>query len=289
MKTRKLFSLALIAAIAAGFTSCDGPEEPKYTPAAAGSDAKIYFEAAQQEQFITSTTTEFPVMVYRAEEDAADEKVVSIITTWPDVNGTALQDFFEVPEHVTFAAGAAQAEIIVKVAADAMDWNKAYNLTLGVDPADGNAWLNTAATTIAVTKSSFTDWTLMGEGTYTFTQFFEGDEPVKVLSRYDQLNPDVIEYQVQWAVDEEATEWETFLTFNTEDGGKEIIVPEQEFYYHSSYEEWVKVCDLYTYTGSANYKGLTTYDPETKRFKLALIYYISLGNFGYGYEYIQLD
>lgn len=285
---KNFIKFAFIAAVAAGFTSCDGSEEPTYTPAAAGSDAKIYFEAAQQEEFITSTTTEFGVMVYRAAEDADKEKVVSIITTWPDVNGIALQEFFEVPSQVTFAAGATQAEITVKVATDDMEWNTPYNLTLGVDPRDGNAWLNTAATTIAVTKSSFSDWTLMGTGTYTFAQFYEGDEPVKVLSRYDQLKPEVIEYQVQWA-DETGEEWETFLHFNTQDGGKEIIVPEQEFYYHDGYEEWVMVSDLYTYTGSANYKGLTTYDEATRTFKLAVIYYISLGNFGYGYEYIRLD
>lgn len=286
---KNFIKFALIAAVAAGFTSCDGSEEPKYTPAAAGSDAEIYFEAAQQEEFITSATTEFGVMVYRAAEDAADEKVVSIVTTWPDVNGTALQDFFEVPSHVTFEAGATEAEIIVKVAPDAMEYNKAYNLTLGVDPADGNAWLNTAATTIAVTKSSFTDWALFGTGTYTFVHFFEGDEPVKVLYRYDELKPEVIEYQVQWAVDETGEEWETFMHFNTKDGGKVITVPEQRFYYHGGYEEWVMVTDMYTYTGNANYEPITTYNPETKQFKLAVVYYISLGVFGNGYEYIQLD
>lgn len=57
--------------------------------------------------------------------------------------------------------------------------------------------------------------------------------------------------------------------------------------YQSSYKEYIMVADLNTYTGSANYSS--KYDPETGVFKMPLIYYISLGQFGYGYETMTMD
>lgn len=57
--------------------------------------------------------------------------------------------------------------------------------------------------------------------------------------------------------------------------------------YQSTYREYIMVSDLNTYTESANYTS--KYDPETGVFKLPLIYYISLGQFGYGYETMTMD
>lgn len=64
-------------------------------------------------------------------------------------------------------------------------------------------------------------------------------------------------------------------------------VPEQNTgAYQSAYSEYIMVSDLATYSGQ---DFSSTYDPETGTFKLAMIYYISLGNFGYGYETMVMD
>lgn len=288
MKLKHFIPAALVATLAVGFTSCDGKEEAVYDPAAKPSTDKITFEAAEQSIEIAADTKDFPVMLYREAEKAGEEKTVSLITTFPDVQGVALNEAFKVPESVTFPAGAESVEVNVKVEAEALEMNKSYNVTICVDPNDGNSFLSTATTTVKVIKSSFTAWAEMGRGVYTFTQYYEGEEdPVRVMSRYDQLDENVIEYQFQW-LDATGENWETFMVANTDDGGNSIIVPEQDFAWNGNYEEYVQVADMYTYTGKAQYKDYSYYNPETKRFALALVYYISLGRFGNGYEFLQL-
>lgn len=288
MKLKHFIPAALVATLAVGFTSCDGKEEADYEPAVKPSAEKIFFEAANQTIEIDAESTEVPVMIYRDADNATAEKTVSLITTFPSVQGTALNEAFKVPESVTFPAGAESVEVAVKVEASALAMNTAYNVTICVDPNDGNSYLNTAATTISIIKSSFSAWTEMGQGTYTFAHYYEGTEHVRVLSRFDQLDKNVIEYQFQW-LDETGTDWETFMVANTADGGNSITVPEQDFAWNGNYGEYVQVADMYTYTGNVQYKDYTYYNPETKKFALAVVYYISAGTFGNGYEFLQLD
>lgn len=56
--------------------------------------------------------------------------------------------------------------------------------------------------------------------------------------------------------------------------------------YQSAYSEYIMASDLATYSGQ---DFPSAYDPETGTFNLAMVYYISLGNFGYGYETFVMD
>ncbi|MCQ2073277.1 MAG: hypothetical protein MJY96_09185 [Bacteroidaceae bacterium] len=56
--------------------------------------------------------------------------------------------------------------------------------------------------------------------------------------------------------------------------------------YQSAYSEYIMASDLATYSGQ---DFPSAYDPETGTFDLAMVYYISLGNFGYGYETMVMD
>lgn len=287
MKLKHIFPAAMMACVAAGFASCDGTKEATYEPAPATSADKVVFEATEQTVEIAADQTKIPVMLYRPAEESEADKTVHLVTTYPDANGVSLHEAFEVPETATFEAGFGETVVYVTVAPEALELNKPYMLTIGVDSNDANAYAVGAVTSIKVIKSTFSDWTVMGTGTYTFAQYFEGDEPVQVLSRYDTTAPDVIEYQFQW--DDGAGNWETFMRCESADGGKTVSVPEQDFVWNSNYEEYVQVADMFTYTGKDDYKPLSFYDPDTRKFTLALVYYISLGVFANGYEYLQLD
>ena len=56
--------------------------------------------------------------------------------------------------------------------------------------------------------------------------------------------------------------------------------------YQSKYAEYMMISDLNTYTGTTTYPS--SYDPATGKFTLSVIYYISLGSFGYGTETLQM-
>lgn len=56
--------------------------------------------------------------------------------------------------------------------------------------------------------------------------------------------------------------------------------------YQSAYSEYIMASDLATYSGQ---DFPSAYDPETGTFDLAMVYYISRGNFGYGYETFVMD
>ena len=56
--------------------------------------------------------------------------------------------------------------------------------------------------------------------------------------------------------------------------------------YQSAYQEYTMISDLNTYTGKTDYPS--SYDPATGKFSLAVVYYISAGQFGYGTETLQM-
>ncbi len=121
-------------------------------------------------------------------------------------------------------------------------------------------------------------WTALYTGDYTYSLFLEGDDPGLTLYQSDS---DPTRYKIEhWFYDVDFC-----FTYDSSTG--EILVDDQETgYVHSSYGT-VYVGDLVTYTGSTS-MGQSYYDSSTGTFYFALIYYVSAGYFGYGYETFTL-
>lgn len=120
---------------------------------------------------------------------------------------------------------------------------------------------------------------LLGTGTYTYTCMF--NEPVTDpgLSFYKDPN-----YENTYKI----TNWFYGVDFTfTWDGGSIVKVADQfSGYEHASYGN-VNVVELSDYAGQE--MSPSYYDAETKTFYFGVVYYVSAGNFGYGYETFTVD
>lgn len=292
----------------AGLSSCDSKNDPAYIPAGSVSDTqRVFFLKNAYTQIVSAEENSFEFYVYRPDLNQLDENgnttaqmpAQSVKINVSCAEEGVLGNMISVPTDVNFEAGSPNAAIKVTFDPSKMTGNHYYPIVLTVDPEYANEYSITS-TTLSINKEEYTDWTPFvvgeetevrnGEGSYTFTQYYSGTEdPVRVLARSVPTNPDDIQFQFQWLLDyDDPDSWETFMTAYTKDGGKVVHVDPQAFAWSSNYNEDVIVADTYTYTGNDKYKGLTTFDPETGLFTLNLYYYISLGSFGNGDEFLQL-
>ena len=120
----------------------------------------------------------------------------------------------------------------------------------------------------------------VGIGTYTYTQFWEGDDEGLVISKSSADNT----YRIgNWGGG-------TNFEFTWDPSTNQCKVAEQfTGYTHDSYGD-VFVSDLPTYTDEVTYADFPCfYDPETKTFTFNLIYYVSAGYFGMGPETFTVE
>ena len=114
----------------------------------------------------------------------------------------------------------------------------------------------------------------VGIGTYTYTQFWEGDDEGLVISKSSADNT----YRIgNWGGG-------TNFEFTWDPSTNQCKVAEQfTGYTHDSYGD-VFVSDLPSYSDEVTYD-----DPETKTFTFILIYYVSAGYFGMGPETFNVE
>lgn len=309
MKINKYISFGAVAMVAvAGLFSCDSKNDPAYIPAGSVSDAqRVFFAKNAYSQIVSAEETSFDLYLYRPDLNILDDSG-NISAEMPaqtvKINASCSQDgvlgnMISIPADITFEAGSPNAVIKVNYDPSKMEGNHNYPVVLTVDPEFANEYSITS-TTLNINKEEYTDWAPFvvgdatevrnGEGSYTFSLYYSGTEdPVRVLSRSVPTNPDDIQYQFQWLIDNEdpSKGWATFMTAYTKDGGDVIIVDKQHFADNANYGE-VYVQDTYSYSGNDQYKTLTKFDPETGLFTLNLIYFCSAGSFGNGNEFLQL-
>ncbi len=119
-------------------------------------------------------------------------------------------------------------------------------------------------------------WTARYVGNYTYTIFFEGDDPGLVLYQSDS-DPN------RWKIEHWGYDVDFCFTFDQETG--EILVDDQEIGYEYGSYGMVYVDDLVDYTGGTDL-AQSFYSDGT--FYFAVIYYCSGGYFGYDYETFTL-
>lgn len=120
----------------------------------------------------------------------------------------------------------------------------------------------------------------VGLGTYTYTQFWEGDDPDLVISKSSEGNT----YRIaNWG-------YGVNFEFEWDPATNKCTVPEQwTGATDDSYGD-VFVSDLPTYTDEVTYEDFPCYyDPETQTFTFNLIYYVAAGYFGMGPETFKVQ
>lgn len=310
MTLNKYISFGACAMITvAGLGSCDSKNDPAYIPAGSVSDAqRVFFAKNAYTQIVSAEENSFEFYLYRPDLNQLDENgnatsqmpAQSVKISASCAEDGVLGNMISVPTDVSFEADSPNASIKVTYDPSKMTGNHYYPIVVTVDPEYANEYSITS-TTLSVNKEEYTDWAPFvigeetevrnGEGSYTFGIYYSGTEdPVRVLARSVPTNPDDIQFQFQWLIDNDdpSKGWDTFLTAYTKDGGKIVHVDPQAFAYNSSYDETVYAADTYTYTGNDQYKGLSSFDPESGLFTLNMYYYISLGGWGPGNEFMQL-
>lgn len=270
--------------------SCDDAQNNGDYSLYDGETPDVYFPVSTT-QTVTAgeSTRDFTFVVYRASTSASS----SVSLSWSgDVTP------FTLPTTASFDADAVTTEVTVEFVSQDLTPQTPYNLTVTI-----------AGTETTELTQNFLDFEVTyypmsefepfgyneslgrdGQGYYVFSKYYSGTEnPVLVLSSYSLVDPNQMEFQFQWLIDNDdpSLGWETFLTATSSDGGKTIRVPEQGFAYNSSYGT-VYVSDMYYYTGNSSYNN-SYFDDETGTFYLDLIYYVSAGYFGYGYETCVLN
>lgn len=280
----KLYKYLFIAALAAGFTACDGGGIDDYEPAATPTGAQVYFDSADNGMAVSLADgqTEVTVPIYRAEGGGA----LTVNLTLTDESG-----LITIPGgSVSFAAGQKEANVTLAVNFSAIEANKKYPFTIAVSAADASLYA-VASLEGTIEFAPWTEWTKLGTGTYLYSLYFEGDDPGRDLMwRQSLIDDTMVEFRLEGVM------YNTNMTFSGKKvnvNGKDmyiLFVPEQGTkYVNTNYNEEVMFADIYTYTGQEKYYSASFYDPETGEFAFAMVYYISLGVFNNGYEYFQLD
>lgn len=131
------------------------------------------------------------------------------------------------------------------------------------------------STTITIKKNE--TWELYGTGTYLYSQYMTGDDPgLEIYRSVEAPQHFKIEH---WFYD-------VTLTFSMYEDGSIVVNDTYTGYDHASYGP-VYVADELVYFGDD--EETSYYDAETNTFYFAVVYYVSAGYFGYGYEAFVMD
>lgn len=260
MQTRKILAYFLGAALLVGSASCS--DDLEYTPAELPDNAQVYFPNTNPTEIdLAGAESSFDVTIVRRKTDEA-------LTVALDLQGG--EGNYSAPASVTFAAGEAATTVSISYDAAAIGPDNYQSITLSI--AD-----QTVTTPYGMSVYTFTagipeTWTARHIGDYLYVHFFEGLDADMTLMQSD-IYPD------RWKL----TNWGNGVDFRFtwNQTTNKILVDDQPIgYTHSSYGP-VYVDDMADYIGSTA-NGESYYEDGV--FYFNLVYYVSVGEFGYGYE-----
>lgn len=278
---KNIFAALLALPMVAGLTSCT--EEVDYSAAEVPTTAQVYFSKDDVKTIsLTDGQSSFDVNVYRM--DTSSDLTVPVSAT--DASG-----LFQLPSSVSFASGKSVATMTVTFDFDDLTPDTGYDIVFNLNEQTSEYGLS--STTLTVKYAPWSEWELFGDGTgtYTYTQFFSGDDPERpVYKRASLLNPTQAQFKVEgvmYGVD-------MIIDYDASTGSCKIAET-YIGYDHASYGS-VYIADAGTYWVDIRQSEEATYDmfpssfnEETGLFSLYVAYYVGAGYFGYGYEYLQLD
>ena len=318
----KLFKysfMALIGVIIAGLSSCSNSDY-EYTAADLEPDMRVYFPLENQAVELAQGQNTASVFLRRIEQG---EKVAfvqeslfqegdSVHYNYPeayvDVTLVDPSGLFSLKNNrVKFEEGSNVANVELEFDFDNLEADKDYPVEISVKDSAVQTIYGSSKTVVSLKYApwsewygSLADWKKAGydasawplsetetEGTYTYTQFFSGTDPGLPIYYRESLLPGST--KAQFMIQNWGYGVPMIIDYDKET--HQCYVSEQwTGYHHSSYDEDVMFSDYPSYAGEglrADYPSW--YDAETGTFYLNLIYYISLGYFGNGFETFQCD
>lgn len=267
----KLTAAMLSVALMAGVSSCT--EVAEYEAPQVPNNAQVYFpNTASSTISLNNEQDSFVVKVTRAV--AGGELIVPISAASDSV------DVFTFPENVVFAADSLTADVVVKFDFANIIPDTDYPVSIELLGDDTTPY-GASAVNLVVKYAPWTEWKVFGTGTYTLSLMWSGTlSGVKVYARESALDPTKKQFTFGAYPD-----YEMLINYDATTG---LCTIGEHFtgYNHSSYGP-VYVSDVNTYAGEE--VAPSYFEPEKGLFSLYLIYYVSAGYFGNGYEYLQLD
>ena len=281
---KKLCAALFVLPILAGLSSCS-EKEAEYSAAEKLTNAQVYFSnetASQIEVKKQESSVTVPVM--RINTAGALEVPITA-----KIENAA----YAIPSKVTFADGQNTANLVITYNPDNLEYGQEDALTLQIgDAAYTTAYgLSTFAGSLYVAEP-WSEWELYnsaGTCTFTYSQFLSGpEEGLGFYVRRNTITPSKMQFMVEnclYGIN-------LILDYDAETGHV-TCAPQYIGYTHSSYGQ-VFVTDDANYWLNIREKPDTkvdygTFDEETGVLEPCLVYYVSAGYFGDGYETIMLD
>lgn len=160
MKINQYISAAMLALVAAGFTACDGKDEPGYSAATKpAEEQRVFFTSSSMTENIDPESNSFDIMLYRPQDENAPELTVQLLASC--VEDGVLGTIIKVPAQATFAAGSPNAPISIVYDAAGMKGNHPYPVSITVDEANADVY-GIRTITVNLNRSEYTDWAPFG-------------------------------------------------------------------------------------------------------------------------------
>lgn len=264
MQTRKFLTYLLGAALLVGSASCS--DDLEYTPAEQPDNAQVYFPNTNPTEVdLAGSESSFDVTITRRKSDEALTVALTL---------TGGEGLYEAPASVVFAAGEATKSVAISYDAAQIGPDNYKSITLSI--ADESVTTPYGASVYTVRVGIPETWTVRHTGDYEYAQFWSGDDPGLSLLQSD-IYPD------RWKIEQWGYGVDFRFTWN-QTTNKILVDDQPTGYTHSSYGP-VSIDDFVDYSGDASV-GESYYEDGV--FYFNVIYYVSAGYFGYGYETFTL-
>lgn len=280
MKLNKIY-LSLIAMLSLIMTACSSDDYDWATV----SGNQVYFSNELDSIVeISPKTTTFEVPISRVKTDEA----ITVPLKVEQESGS----IFTVPSSVEFKAGEKVAKISVSYDPNKITYGKYEKMSLAIADETYTTDYGFGTYSFKAGATEWDDWKAFnsaGTATFKYSVFFNGDDAgLKFYVRHNTIETN----QYQFRIDQCLYGVSIVMDYD-KNTGLVSLAGQNTGYHHSNYDEDVYVSDYDYYCklkGRENTdKVYGSFDEETGIITLPVVYYISLGSFGSGYEYIVLD
>ena len=215
---------------------------------------------------LAATQTSYTVTVAR--RSAEGSLTAKLSSTLPPEIG--------VPGSVSFADGQATADVVIDLSKMAVGTAYKGNIVIESETDD------LARKSLPCTFQKAYTFSKFGTGTYHYNEdcFFSGDGPGLEIYKADGFE---VYYITNWGMGVD-------FHFSVNADGQVVVDDNFTGYTHSSYGK-VNVIDCTSYWDDWDpaTEGAGFYDASSKTFYFLVVYYVSAGYFGYGYEAFTVD
>jgi len=292
MKTiNKLFAALLVLPLAVGLSSCS-EKEAEYTSAEQLTNAQVYFSNEMASTIDASKSEKsVSVPVYRVNTNGS----INV-----PITSECSSDAYKIPSSVNFEDGESVAYIDITYNPDNVEYGDYADITLEIGEEGYTTPYGDASYTGKIgIPEPWTDWTLFKDGTCTwyYDAWLGGGDPgLEIYLRSNTVSKNKMQFMITGAYASAfGTSGSTIIFDYDTETGYVTCSPQYTGYTSSSYGE-TNVIGYYEYWTGVRGKGKDevnevygSFDEEQGIISIPLVYYVSAGYFGAGYEYIYID